>query len=57
MKLIEIQGHTAHQQAITPKAAGERKRDEGIGGMFDALKGMREKFGDSDEPKALSEGE
>jgi len=38
LKLLEMVGATAAQQAITPKAAGERKRDEGIGSLLDVAK-------------------
>lgn len=38
IKLLEMVGATAAQQAITPKAAGERKRDEGIGNLLDVAK-------------------
>lgn len=38
LKLGEMLGFTAAQQAITPKAAGETKRDEGIGGMLDEFR-------------------
>lgn len=34
-KFIEQLGATAAQQAITPKAAGEKKRDDGIGHALD----------------------
>jgi len=38
LKLLDMLGATAAQQAITPKAAGERKRDEGLGSMLDLYK-------------------
>lgn len=38
LKMLEMLGATAAQQAITPKAAGERKRDEGIGGLLEVYK-------------------
>lgn len=37
-KFLEQLGATAAQQAITPKAAGEKKRDEGIGSAFELYK-------------------
>lgn len=42
LKLLEMVGATAAQQAITPKASGERKRDEGIGKALDFYKRRRE---------------
>jgi hypothetical protein len=44
LKLLDQLGHTAGQQAITPKASGERQRDEGIGGFLEAAVAMRRKF-------------
>lgn len=38
LKMLEMLGATASQQAITPKAAGERKRDEGVGGLLEIYK-------------------
>lgn len=34
-KFLEMLGITAPQQAITPKSAGEKKRDDGIGASLD----------------------
>lgn len=34
-KFLEMLGMTAAQQAITPKSAGEKKRDDGIGATLD----------------------
>lgn len=44
LKLLEQLGHTAKQQAITPESQGEKKRNEGIGGMFDAMAEMASRF-------------
>lgn len=38
LKLLAMLGAEASQQSITPKSAGERKRDEGIGGVLDLYK-------------------
>jgi hypothetical protein len=38
LKLLDMLGATAAQQSITPKAVGERKRDEGIGGVLEMYK-------------------
>lgn len=35
LKLLEVLGITASQQAITPKSQGEKKRDDGIGNAMD----------------------
>ena len=35
--LLRQLGHTASDQSITPKASGERKRDEGLGGLAGRL--------------------
>lgn len=35
LKLMDVLGITAGQQAITPKSAGEKKRDDGIGATLD----------------------
>lgn len=35
LKFLENLGMTASQQAITPKSAGEKKRDDGIGATLD----------------------
>jgi hypothetical protein len=42
---LENLGHTAAQQAITPKSAGEKKRDEGAAGMLTALEQLGNKLG------------
>ncbi len=39
LKLMDTLGLTAAQQAITPKASGERQRDEGVGGLATWLAG------------------
>jgi hypothetical protein len=38
LKLLALTGATAEQQAITPKARGEKARDEGIGTLVDFLR-------------------
>lgn len=38
LKLLDMLGATAAQQALTPKSRGERERDEGIGGMLEIYK-------------------
>lgn len=50
LKLLEQLGHTGPQQAATPKAAGERKRDEGIGGMLDHARALQKKLASGGAP-------
>lgn len=50
LKLLEHLGHTGPQQAVTPKAAGERERDQGIAGMLAAGRDLRRRLGAGDTP-------
>lgn len=54
LQLLEMLGHTAAQQAITPKSQGERRRDEGLTGLAELLVRRRQL---ADVPVAAVEAE